>query len=92
MLWKSFFLCEIDLFFLFSYDYMKIINDQNHAYGVYCGQKTGQSVLVSGDYAVIIFHSDETDQRKGFLLYFTAVPLGESIENHRDWFFRTKYI
>lgn len=63
---------------------MKIINDQNHAYGVYCGQKTGQSVLVSGDYAVIIFHSDETDQRKGFLLYFTAVPLGESIENHRD--------
>lgn len=62
---------------------MKIINDQNHVYGVYCGQKTGQSVLVTGDYAVIIFHSDETDQQKGFLLYFTAVPLGELIENYR---------
>ena len=62
---------------------MKIINDQNHVYGVYCGQKTGQSVLVNGNYVVIIFHSDAVDQQKGFLLYFTAVSLGKLIENYR---------
>lgn len=73
----------MDLSFAFSYDYMKIINDQNHAYGVYCGQKTGQSVLVTGDYVVIIFHSDESDEQKGFLLYFTAILLGKFIENYR---------
>ena len=58
---------------------MKIINDQNHVYGVYCGQKTGQSVLVNGNYVVIIFHSDETGEEKGFHLYFTAVPIGNFI-------------
>lgn len=73
----------MDLSFASSYDYMKIMNDQNHAYGVYCGQKTGQSVLVTGDYVVIIFHSDELDQQKGFLLYFTAILLGKFIENYR---------
>ena len=62
---------------------MKIVNNQNHPYGVYCGQKTGESVLVNGDYVVIIFHSDETDQQKGFLLYFNAVPLGKFIKKFR---------
>lgn len=56
---------------------MKIVNDQNHAYGVYCGQKTGHSVLVTGNYVVIMFHSDEVDQKRGFLLHFTAVPISE---------------
>ncbi|KAL9964947.1 hypothetical protein ACROYT_G028664 [Oculina patagonica] len=59
-----------------DYDYLKIINDQNQEYGVYCGDMTGHTVLVTGNYAVIIFHSDEIDQKRGFLLFFTAVPFG----------------
>ena len=66
-----------DLSFAPSYDYMKIVNDKNHDYGVYCGEKTGQTVLVTGNYAVIIFHSDEVDQKRGFLLHFTAVPISK---------------
>ncbi|KAL9980664.1 hypothetical protein ACROYT_G009277, partial [Oculina patagonica] len=44
-------------------------------YGVYCGEKTGESVLVNGKYVVIKFYSDENIQEKGFLLHFTAVPV-----------------
>lgn len=71
----------IDRFF--SYDYLKIVNDRNQEYGVYCGDETGHTVLVTGNYAVIIFHSDEGDQEKGFLLYFTAVPIGKYTDRHR---------
>ncbi|KAL9964948.1 hypothetical protein ACROYT_G028665 [Oculina patagonica] len=59
-----------------DYDYLEIINDQNQAYGLYCGDMTGHTVLVTGNYAVIVFHSDEGDQEKGFFLYFAAVPIG----------------
>ncbi|XP_078362124.1 uncharacterized protein LOC144646412 isoform X4 [Oculina patagonica] len=58
------------------FDYVKIGNDQNNKYGVYCGEKTGESVLVNGKYVVITFHSDDNIQEKGFLLHFTAVPVG----------------
>ncbi|XP_078362132.1 uncharacterized protein LOC144646418 [Oculina patagonica] len=59
-----------------EFDYVKIDNDQNNKYGVYCGEKTGESVLVNGKYVVIKFYSDENIQEKGFLLHFTAVPVG----------------
>ena len=74
---KQVFSERTDLSFAPSYDYMKIVNDENHDYGVYCGEKTGQTVLVTGNYAVIIFHSDEVDQKRGFLLHFTAVPISK---------------
>ena len=61
----------------FSYDYLKIINAQNQEYGVYCGDMTGQTVAVTGNYTVLIFHSDSSDQEKGFLLHFTSVPKGK---------------
>ncbi|KAL9952995.1 hypothetical protein ACROYT_G040337 [Oculina patagonica] len=54
------------------YDYLTISN--NHTSGVYCGDKTGQTVLIAGDHAVITFHSDSYVQERGFLLVFTAVP------------------
>ena len=65
------------LIIFFSYDYLKIIDDQNQEYGVYCGNMTGQTVLVTGNYAVMIFHSDHSVGKRGFLLYFTAVPIGK---------------
>ncbi|KAL9980659.1 hypothetical protein ACROYT_G009271 [Oculina patagonica] len=57
------------------YDYLKIFNDQYKEYGVYCGEMTGQTVLVNGRHVVIIFGSDKTVQERGFLLHFTAVPI-----------------
>ena len=53
-----------------------IFNDQNYKYGVYCGERTGHTILVKGSYVVIRFQSDDAVQHKGFLLFFTAVQVG----------------
>ncbi|KAL9980660.1 hypothetical protein ACROYT_G009272 [Oculina patagonica] len=58
------------------YDYLKIFNDQSQEYGVYCGERTGQTVLVTGKYVVITFRSGDIIQERGFRLLFTAVPVG----------------
>ena len=60
-----------------------IFNDQNYKYGVYCGERTGETVVVNGSYVVIRFYSDANVQRKGFLLFFTAVQIGKYKENHK---------
>lgn len=60
-----------------------IFNDQNYKYGSYCGERTGHTVLVNGSYVVIKFYSDKNFQRKGFLLFFTAVHIGKYRENHK---------
>lgn len=54
-----------------------IINDQNYKYGSYCGERTGHTVLVNGSYVAIRFYTDRYVQRKGFLLFFTAVQIGK---------------
>ena len=59
-----------------------ISNDQNYKYGVYCGERTGHTVLVNGSYVVIRFYSDELDQHKGFLLFFTAVQVSKYRVGH----------
>ena len=58
------------------FDYLSISSMYNHTLGVYCGQKT---VLITGDYAMIEFHSDFFYGKKGFLLLFTVVPIGSYI-------------
>ena len=62
-------------FFCFSYDYLKITNDYSQSFGVYCGWKTGIAILVSGNYAVLKFRTDDYFEERGFLLYFTATIL-----------------
>ena len=42
---------------------------------VYCGNKTGQNLHVTGDEVKIIFHSDGEIERRGYLLYFTLISL-----------------
>ena len=59
-----------------------IFNDQNYKYGVYCGERTGHTILVKGSYVVIRFQSDDALQRKGFLLFFTAVQVGKYRVGH----------
>jgi len=41
----------------------------------YCGNKTGQNLLVTEDKVQIIFHSDENTERRGYLLKFALVSL-----------------
>lgn len=65
------------LIYLPSYDYMKITNEINETFGVYCGERTGRTVIVTGNFVVMIFHSDESTEKRGFLLSFTAIPLGK---------------
>ena len=49
---------------------MKITNEESQSFGVYCGNKTRQLVAVTGDYAVIAFHSDQYVQTRGFRIFF----------------------
>ena len=56
--------------FLCRYDYLKITNEKSQTFGVYCGNKTGEMVAVTGDYAVITFHSDYDVEKIGFRIRF----------------------
>lgn len=60
---------------------MAITDETNLIFGVFCGQRTGETVLVSGNYTVIRFHSHGGVQKRGFVLFFTAVPIGKSYHN-----------
>ena len=48
---------------------MEIVDDNDSVLGTYCGSElSGKVVLVTGNYALIIFHSDEVEQYLGFQL------------------------
>jgi len=66
-----------------------INNENNLNLGKHCGKKTGQTALVTGDYAVLTFHTDELQERKGFLLFFSAIPEGK-LSQKTVLFFRGK--
>ena len=66
-----------------------INNENNLNFGRHCGEKTGQSVLVTGEYAVLTFHADEIEETRGFLLYFSAIPEGK-LNQKTDRLFRRK--
>ena len=59
--------------FILRYDYLKITNENDEIFGVVCGKQRGENVLVTGNYAKLIFHSDSEVQKKGFMISFTAV-------------------
>lgn len=65
-------------FFSFSGDYLKVDNETGHSFGVYCGDKTGETVEVIGDYAVVTFHSDRYYSRRGFLISFRVKSSGSN--------------
>ena len=66
-----------------------ISTDNNLNLGKHCGNKSGQTALVTGDYAVLTFHSDEVKETKGFLLFFNTIPEGK-LNQKTDGFFRCK--
>ena len=59
-----------------SYDYLAIVND-GRMVGKYCGQRTGQNILLTGDQILITIYSDEIVQKRGFLIHFTVGPDGK---------------
>lgn len=74
--------------FVRSFDYLKFTNEKNDKIGKYCGHISypGRIVLVTGKYAILIFHSDSSAQRKGFLLFLTAIPQGRSLQKSLQLF------
>ena len=70
MLLKS----KINLFFPSRYDYLRIVDDNNKILGTYCGSELrGKVFVVTGNYALITFHSDVIIEYQGFQLtiFFT---------------------
>ena len=55
--------------FLCSLDYLKITDEKSQSFGVYCGDNTGKTVAVTGDFAVIKFIS-VLGRRRGFRISF----------------------
>ena len=65
--------CKTSFTFLCSKDFLRITDGVNKIFGLYCGNKIGQNLLVTGDKVQIIFHSDDKIERKGYLINFTLV-------------------
>ena len=61
-----------------------INNENNLNLGRHCGEKSGQSVLVTGDYAVLTFHADENRETRGYLLSFSVIPEGKLNQKQTD--------
>ena len=61
-------------FSVLRYDYLKISNENNDIFGTMCGVRRGLDIIVTGDYALLTFHSNSKVQGKGFLISFTSVP------------------
>ena len=52
---------------------MRITEGMGKILGVYCGNKTGENVLVTGDQVEMIFKSDDETEHRGYYLVFTLV-------------------
>ena len=63
-------------FLMHSFDYLEI-NKDGRMVGKYCRIRAGQNILLSGDHILIKFHSDDTIEKRGFLIHFTAGPHGK---------------
>jgi len=63
-------------FLIHRYDYLEIVND-GRMVGKYCGQRTGQNILLTGNQISIKFYSDVYVERRGFRIYFNAGPHGK---------------
>ena len=53
---------------------MKITNENGDIFGVICGVRRGSDIIVTGDFALLTFHSDSDVQGRGFFISFTVVP------------------
>ena len=60
-----------------SKDVLRITDGMGKILGNYCGNKTGQNLLVTEDKVEIIFHTDGEIEQRGYLLNFTIFSKGK---------------
>ena len=60
--------------FSLRYDYLKITNDKNKTFGMFCGLRRWTFIVVTGNLAWLTFHSDSDFAGRGFFISFTVVP------------------
>ena len=63
-----------NLFYPSRYDYLRIVDDNKKILGTSCrSELRGKVLVVTGNYALITFHSDGSMQHRGFQLtiFFT---------------------
>ena len=56
-----------------SKDSLRITDGVGKILGEYCGDQTGQNLLVTEDQVEMVFQTDGYIQRRGYLLNFTLV-------------------
>ena len=56
---------------------MKITDGMDKIFGLYCGNKTGNHLRVTGDQVELTFRSDDEVERGGYYLVFTLVSSGK---------------
>ena len=74
-------LCKTSFTFLCSKDFLRITDGMGRVFD-YCGNKTGQNVLVTGDKVEIKFRSDDRAEQRGYYLVFTLVSHGK--RDHKE--------
>ena len=81
--------CKTSFIFLCSKDFLRIKDGMGKRLGMYCGNETGQNLLVTGDKVEMAFRSDDSVEEKGYYLVFTLVLHGK--RDHKEANF-TKFI
>ena len=79
--------CKRSFIFLCSKDFLSITDRMGRRLGVYCGNETGQNLLVTGDKVEMAFRSDESVERRGYYLLFTLVLHGK--RDHKEANFKS---
>ena len=70
------------MYFSLRFDYLKITNDKNKTFGVFCGLRRWTFIIVTGNSARLTFHSDSAYSGKGYFISFIVVPNpGEFYQN-----------
>ena len=65
--------CKTSFTFLCSKDFLIITNGIATIFGLYCGNKTGENLLVTGDQVKILFKSNDKVEQRGYRLVFTLI-------------------
>ena len=68
-----------------SKDFLRITDGMDKILRNYCGNKTGQNLLVTEDKMQIIFHSDKDTEQRGYLLNFTLVSNSLPSVSKGEW-------
>jgi len=59
-----------------SFDYLEIVKDARIV-GKYCGKRTGLIIPLTAGQILIKFHTDGSEERRGFLIYVNIDPNGK---------------